>query len=596
MMVGKPPMFGGVVTDSRPALDRFLDVAAESGASSHRRSHPHLHVAFAIGDHPGSAIAADPDGPIASIAFVPPLAMPDKTRKAKATLQACASSGDPIENVEDQCSVVFWSHERSELVLYRDWRGSPPIYYSVDEATLLWSTSIRELLRLGASRDPDPIALAQLQLVGYVPAPRTMVQSIRKVPAGHILSFRDGREKVRRHWAPPFHPKHRDGVRRRARNVGDIMKASISRMAAPNGPTGVLLSGGIDSVVVLTVAKMLARLDVEAFTFHYEGYEGRYNESPAAKAAAAVLGVRHTEIPIGPSFVIDNLPGLIQAYEEPMTYGIHSSRLEQIKVAGVDVALSGVDAPFFNMPASLAWAIRVRRVLPHGLADLGRRLTDGAKHGPLHRANTLLTMANMGTEDRYLDLPLHVAVPPGVGQSLYRDPGLHERALADLRDEMSRTLTEIEGLTPRDELVLLGLTGSGPEHVLAWNHRWGSAAGVSVRFPLCDDEFVGYMSRRHMGSSGKEDLRMLAGQFLPDDVVRAPKIPQTIPIDVWFRGQMAGFMRDHLTRAELSEEGVFDPDVVNRCLVEHMEGKANHKWVLWTCMTYLMWREHVLRT
>lgn len=533
---------------------------------------------------------------MAIIVFAPPLVGRDEVGKAMRTLERCVISGDPIEDERDQCSVACWSRQRGELSLYRDWRGGPILYHARVGSTLLWSTSLLELLSFGVPGEPDRVALAQLQLVGYVPAPRTMVERIGKVPAGHVLAYRDGRAETTRRWRPEFAPKHRDDTKRRAAVLTRILQTSITSMGSSSGPTGVLLSGGIDSTTVLAVAARHTDLDLRAFTFRYEGYTGEFNESPAARATASALGVEHDEISIGPSFVMDNLPRLLTAYEAPMTYGIHSARLGPLKAMGCDVALSGVDLPLFNLSPPFRWAMRARRLMPQGMAALGAQLTRSAHRGPLRKANTLITLAAADSEHRYLRYPLHVAVPETVAPSLYTDPDLFEDARVDLEDGLSRTLRAVEGLTPRDQLILLGMTGSGPEHVLAWNYRWGAAADVSVRFPLCDPAFVHYMSRRHGGSSAKKDLRAVAAEALPPEIVDSPKIPQTIPLGVWFRGPMKDYLREHLSEARLADEGTFRPDVVTRCLDEHLQGHANHKWALWTCLTYLVWRDRVLES
>jgi asparagine synthase (glutamine-hydrolysing) len=354
-----------------------------------------------------------------------------------------------------------------------------------------------------------------------------------------------------------------------------------------------MLSGGIDSVVVLAIASKVLGLDLVAFTFNYEDYSGRYNEGPAARVAASALGVEHTDIAIGPAFVMENLPRLIEAYEEPTTYGLHSAHMEPIADVGIDVALSGADAPFLNMPGPLAWALRIGALVPKPMLVAAGRLTTGIQMGIARRANTLLTMASAGMAHQYLEFPLHKVVPRPLARTLYQDPDLEELSSRELEDHLSEEMAT-EGLSSRDKLVLAGLSGSASEHVLTWNHRWGQLAGISVRFPLCDHDFVAYMSRRTMGTPGKEDLRMLAVEFLPDEVVAAPKIPQTIPLDLWFRGPMKDYMREQLDRELIAEEGTFVPEVIEECLDEHIAGRANHKWAVWSTLTYLVWRKHVL--
>jgi asparagine synthase (glutamine-hydrolysing) len=522
------------------------------------------------------------------------LARSTAEEKANATLRNCVTSGEPIENPDDQCSVVFWSPERSELLLYRDWRGSPPLYYFRAGSTFMWSTSIRQLLAFGAPRVVDPVSLAQLQQVGYVPAPRTMVESIRKVPAGHILRFGGDDPVVMRHWTPSFTPKHHDDVEERADRIEEMMGAAITRMCPPDEVTAVLLSGGIDSNIVLAVAKQVAQVPVEAYTFHYEGYSGRLNESPKARLTAEALGVRHHEIPIGPSYVIENLPKLVEVYEEPMTYGVHSSRLDPIKEAGIKVALSGVDAPFFNTTKPMARAIKLRRWIPEAALDVGTKVTQSAASSWGRRANAMLTLAGSDSSQRYISASLHSVIPERILQGLYRDPSLHSQARTFLEHELVRELVGTDGWSPRDQLVLLGLTGSGPENMLTWNYRFGRAAGVSLRFPLYDQEFVDYMSRRPMGSAKKDDLRALGARLLPEQVARAPKVAQEMPLATWFRGPLNAYLRERLNKDEIERDGLFEPEAIRTCLEEHLDGRANHNWLLWTSLTYLTWRNTVL--
>jgi asparagine synthase (glutamine-hydrolysing) len=82
--------------------------------------------------------------------------------------------------------------------------------------------------------------------------------------------------------------------------------------------------------------------------------------------------------------------------------------------------------------------------------------------------------------------------------------------------------------------------------------------------------------------------------YLPNEMTQAPKVPQTIPLDGWLRGAMKDYVRSHLTKEDLDQEGSFNTGVILRQLDEHIEGRANHKWVLWTCLTYLIWRDRVL--
>jgi asparagine synthase (glutamine-hydrolysing) len=122
------------------------------------------------------------------------------------------------------------------------------------------------------------------------------------------------------------------------------MTEAIDRLWPDDGDVGLLLSGGIDSAIILSIAEKELNRPIRAFTFQYEDYEGRQNEVGQAKAVADHLGTPHELIPIRSQEIVRDLDGAVAAYDEPFTWGFHSYQLDPVVDRGITSLYSGLGA------------------------------------------------------------------------------------------------------------------------------------------------------------------------------------------------------------------------------------------------------------
>ncbi len=241
---------------------------------------------------------------------------------------------------------VFDRRERS-LHLVRDRVGVKPLYWTIQDGTLLFGSELRALMAHPSfRREVDPDAIAAVVAYSYIPAPATAFKNVFKLPAGAILSIKAGGEpSIERYW------RIEDVVAQRGRNRIDsgeaiealdaLLRDSVRRRMVADVPVGAFLSGGIDSSTVVALMQAESNRPVRSFTIGFS--DAAYDESEIARSVADHLHTDHTEIRLDAHDALKLVPDIAEWFSEPFA---DSSQLPTYLVARetrkhVTVALSG---------------------------------------------------------------------------------------------------------------------------------------------------------------------------------------------------------------------------------------------------------------
>ncbi|MGE3841578.1 MAG: asparagine synthase (glutamine-hydrolyzing), partial [Vicinamibacterales bacterium] len=245
-----------------------------------------------------------------------------------------------LDRLNGMFGLAIWDRKNRRLVLARDPMGIKPLYYSVQDGTLYYGSEIRAVrAALPAQPSPDVEAMALFLRYRYTPAPRTMYAGIRKLAAGEKLIVRDGCVEVRRHYQfepIPFAPQ--PSVKEAAEKLLELYKEAVRRQLMSDVPLGLLLSGGMDSGLLLGLMNTNGR-SWPTFTV---GYGGSFSDDELDDAAdtARIFGAQHHAIRINQGTFEDNLPRIVGALEEPVAsssivpmYFVCQRAREVVKVA-----------------------------------------------------------------------------------------------------------------------------------------------------------------------------------------------------------------------------------------------------------------------
>jgi asparagine synthase (glutamine-hydrolysing) len=436
---------------------------------------------------------------------------------------------------------AIWDAKARSLFLARDRLGIKPLYYSQTRACLRFASTSQALLAAGGVDTAlDPVALHHhLTLHAVVPAPRTLLRGLRKLAPGHSLTIGPGdRGRLRRYWrlsCPEQVPALTEWEWAEA--VQDaLIRAVKRRRTIADVPVGVLLSGGLDSS--LLVALLAAAGGSDLFTFsvgfedhpHEKGSEFEYSD-----LVAGLYGTRHRRFSIPNSEVLARLPEAVDNMAEPMVgqdavafYLLGERVSREVKVVQSGQGADEVFGGYFWYPQMQAAAgSDIERFRPLYFDRTHDELLETlapAYHGPDYTSPLVAT----GLEATGMDSFLNRVLAFDVTTLIVDDP-----------------VKRVDNMT------------------MAW--------GLEARVPFLDHELVELAIQAppeiKLKSGGKHLLKLIARGLLPDNVIDRPKGYFPVPALKFIRGDVLEFVRGVLDSSACRERGLFDRRYVERLLL-----------------------------
>ncbi len=482
--------------------------------------------------------------------------------------------------------IAAWNGTTREFVLIRDPFGVTPVYFAKVDGGLMFSSDLATLVHFGVDPTVDPVALDIYIATGYFPAPLTPLRSITKLPPGHSLTIATNGVAESSSW---FQHEEKEAIDETA--AVDLMEGrlreSLERTWPGDNNTGLLLSGGVDSALLLAGITRMLKKPVRAFTFRYKDYNGKLNEGGNARAIANHLGVTHEEISIGPDDVLNDLESAVVAHDEPFTWGLHSYRMRPIADRGITAVYSGAGADgwglsrrhraatrFNNLPGlvrgSLRAVVRAARPLNLGSQTQAEWLTE-----------PISSVGSLYSPDADWNRALR--------RRIYHDPSLVDRGSQRLSDIYQSAADEQTTSSDERTLILLDKRFNTADTVLLWNRGWTVGSEMDLILPYFDHDLVDLAMNIKGATTGKDILRRVGAKYLSNDMANAPKIPQTMPVSQWVRGPLAEPFRERLADMPSAMTSVVDPSRVTQLIDEHVQGRADHAWRLVALLTAAVW-------
>jgi asparagine synthase (glutamine-hydrolysing) len=506
------------------------------------------------------------------------------------------SGPELVSRLEGMFAIALWDAGRERLVLARDRAGKKPLLWArLADGTLAFASELKALLRLpGVSRELDPAALDAYLALQYVPS-GTALRAVEKLPPGHVLVAEGGSVRVERYWSPAAEPagaglpSEGEWLERVRETVG----AAVRRRLVADVPLGALLSGGIDSsIVVAEMAKAAGQ--VRTFTVGFG--DELYDERAYARAVAGRYGTEHEEIVVEAD-VAELLPRLVRAFDEPLgdEAALPQFVVSELARRHVTVALTGDggDEAFAGYERYAAVGL-ARRVAVPGAGSAARLLRWAGRHEPRSRANRagrLLELGALPATARYGRL---MEVFPAELRAELWEPGFVARP---------RPAWELLG-PPEDGisgLQRLDIDTYLPGDLLLKADLASMAHSLELRSPLLDQAVheLGVSLPDELeveGRHGKLALRRAFADALPPQVARRGKAGFGVPIARWFRGELRTLAGDVLLGETARARGQLRPGVVAQLLDDHVAGRADHAHRLWCLLMLELWQRQHLDT
>ncbi|MBS0266821.1 MAG: asparagine synthase (glutamine-hydrolyzing) [Planctomycetes bacterium] len=517
---------------------------------------------------------------------------------------------DCVRSLRGMFSFAIWDSVRRQLFLARDRVGKKLLVYRLESSRLLFGSELKALLAVpGLPRAIDPVSLSDYLTYQYVPHPRSILQGFQKLPPGHRALYRDGQLQVDRYWQPAFASPPPTGIPATAAEARQTLRKTLTeavrlRMRS-DVPLGAFLSGGIDSTIIAGLMQQLSDRPIKTFSIGFP--VKAFDERSYARMAAERLKTEHHEQVVEPS-ALAILPKLVAHYDEPFadSSAIPTMYLSEMTRQHVTVALSGdggdelfagydryravqLGERFDRLPAF------VRRFLSSGFWQ--RLPASTRQKSRRRRLKRLLSALSYSPERRYLkwiSIFDDSRLPGLWSDSLLERLGgtdsaeflLQAYAACPQRDFTTRT-------TCADVLTYL------PCDILNKVDIASMAYGLEVRCPLLDQEVVDLAAAMPIDwkiqkGKGKQILIETFADLLPPAIQTRKKMGFGVPLDHWFRGELAPLLKDVLLDPRSLGRGWFRPQAVEQLVDEHVSNQWDHSYRLWALLVLELWQQHYL--
>lgn len=460
---------------------------------------------------------------------------------------------DCVQYLHGMFAFALWDSSRQNMFLARDRLGKKPIYYWSGPDGLYFASELKALLQIPKMpRDVDQVALAAYFRYQYIPAPCSILQGVYKLPPAHTLVFDSEQNSldISCYWQPEYEPKLHLSMREAEEELLEELRRAVRQRLISDVPLGALLSGGIDSSLIVALMAESGP-QVKTFTIGFE--ESRFDERPYARMVAQRYETDHQELVVHP-YMLDVLPRLAWYLDEPMAdpSALPTYYVSQMARQYVTVVLNGDGGDenfggYWHHTASLS--AQQLSILPGWLRNgflqllcwssghfphisLLPRLTRFLEQGdwPLWKMHeSRMTLFNMSSS--------HSLLLQSASQS---SENYYERVYGGLPD-----LEDVDALLRADLLAVL------PGQLLVKMDRMSMAHSLETRSPLLDHKVVELVARfpadyKIAYGEKKILLRRLASRFIPNGLARRPKMGFAVPLARWLYQEYAVPIRDIL--------------------------------------------------
>jgi len=504
-----------------------------------------------------------------------------------------------VSHFRGMFAFAIWDDVKKTLYLARDRFGKKPLFYTIRNDSLLFSSEIKSFNavldlhdEINTSVIPDYLAYR------YVPGPDTLYKGIYKLAPGSYATYCNGALQEHSYYLPP--DCNRYGSNRCGSNATDdeavekflgILRESVKLRMISDVPFGAFLSGGIDSTAIVALMSEISSYPVKTFSVGFD--ESNYSELKYAETVAKYFGTDHHELTVTHEELIEHLPALIRFRDapvsEPSDIPIYLLALEagkSVKMVltgeGSDEILGGYPKHVFERYA------KYYQLVPKAVRHLLIEPMVKALPYKFRRAKTAL--CTLGIEDPTERLPRWFGALSSSDTERLLATGYGRMTASN---KPSPFLVDKEASALR-KILYFDQTSWLPDNLLERGDRMTMAASIEARMPFMDHHLAEYASTlpdrfRVRGRTTKWILRAAMKGLVPDEILCRPKVGFRLPVNEWFRGPMKDYLYENLMGADSISKGFYKKAFLKKVLDEHIAGRQNNEKILWTLLNLELW-------
>jgi asparagine synthase (glutamine-hydrolysing) len=492
-----------------------------------------------------------------------------------------------VQELRGMFAFIIWDKIEQTAFAARDHFGIKPFFYSEHGETTYFASEKKSIL-LAMNGKLDRDSLQHYLSFQYVPEPDTITNEIKKLPPGYYLIKKPGRKvSIRSYWKPLFQPMKlsKDEL---TTEIRDVLFDSVKVHMRSDVPVGSFLSGGIDSSLIVSLAKQFnPRLKTFSVGFERDGF----SEVDVAQETASALGLENISYIVSADEFIKELPKIVWHMDDPLAdpaavplFFVAREASKHVKVVlsgeGADELFGGYN--IYREPHSLQMFNYIPKPIKFTLKTISRMLPDGVKgKGFIERGITPL-------EDRYIgNAKMFEEHEKKLLLTQYKTNLNYKKVTSDIYNQ-SLGYDAVSKMQHLD--IHTWLRGD----ILLKADKMTMAHSLELRVPFLDKEVFDVASKIHdkqkiKNNTTKYILRKAAEGIVPAHVLHRKKLGFPVPIRHWLKDEIYDWAND-LIQTSPTDYLLKKQEVLN-LLEQHVTNKKDNSRKIWTLLVFMIWHQ-----
>ncbi len=513
---------------------------------------------------------------------------------------------DILNKINGIFSFAIYNKKEKELFIARDQFGVKPLYYYQDKNVFLFSSEIKTFMEYPEfDRSIDTNALANYLYFLWSPGESTPFSFSKKLLSGHYITINTNNLdsfSIHKYYEIPFNGVYGYKTEEQWINeLDDRLTKAVERQLLSDVPVGFFLSGGLDSSLIVSLAKKLnPEKKLKCFTIDTESnskMEGFEEDLPYAKRVAELLNV-DLEVVKADVDIVNDFDMMIYHLDEPQSDSAPlnvSNICKSAREQGYVVLLGGTggDDLFtgYRRHQTLFYDDKIK-FIPFFIKKLIQKTLVGlSNNSALKRRLLKFFSLYKHRNPKEQSASLYGWLPAEKVKKLFKD----NLASFAPNEFLISSLKSIKNENSRlNQMLFWDLKYFLTDHNLNYTDKMSMAHGVEIRVPYLDKELVEFSATlppelKLKGTTTKYILRKVAERYLPKEVVYRSKSGFGAPVRDWILNDMDDKINSVLNKEEINKYGIFDYNAIRDLIVENKMNKIDASYSIWALLAIDSW-------
>lgn len=499
-----------------------------------------------------------------------------------------------LDMLDGMFALAIWDRQEKKLVLARDRMGEKPLYYYTNGNEIIFSSRPSPIFAINPhiQKKYDDQALRFFLESGYVPAPHSIHEQIKKLPAAHYMEVTENKISIKAYWdlldiAPDYSWNHRS-ENDLLDELDELFLRNIKLRMISDVPLGAFLSGGIDSSLVVAMMQKLSANPIQTFTIGF--HEKNYDESSDAEKISKHIGTNHHCEYLKVDDLLSLFPTFMKNFDEPFfdSAAFPTMAVSRLARKNVTVAVTGDGGdeffggyhyykiakylnPFFKLHKNIRFQIsQVIKLIPkHQFQLLAAALQQPNISSAFAFSRSIAKDFNSVLDVNVLKSTLSLAQ-------------LFSAKTKDIKYKIHAA----------DEAMRLDALFTLNDDYLQKTDIASMAFSLESRAPILSKEIIEWSLKLPMkwklkNNENKYLLRRLAYRYVPKTLLDKPKRGFGVPIDYWLRHNLKNWAEERLSNKSLFVGLPINQKAAQEIFKLHLSGKRNSHPLLWAILMML---------